>query len=162
MENLYKVDEYSGKLPNPKHFPVRDASIIAIKDRPNAFADGFMVDLFVREADKEMLKERANRTVDVSSQLGDAKVSNLLLSGPEFIYDTTYPTYIVFTPGGNPVPIQVKYYKYFTNRYLECSFYIREEGSLIITAKVNKEVIGLCMSMFFERTTLAKIKEERK
>ena len=164
MENLYRLNEYSGKLPNPKHFPISGAIICAIKDRPYTFADGFMADFSVRERDKDRLKEKAIRTIDALSldgPMGEAKESKLLLSEPEFIEDTTYPAYVVFTPKGNPVIIQVKFYRYFKNRYLECKFYKKDEYSTLIAVKVNEEVVGLCMRMFFSGQTLAKIMEGR-
>lgn len=162
MENLYKVEEYSGKLPNPKSFPVSGATISAIKGRPCAFSDGFMLDLSVRDRDKRMLVGRVVRTVDTSSIIEEAEGLGLLLSEPEFIYDTTYLTYIVFTPKGNPIGIQVKYYKYFRNRYPECKFYIKDEGIGIITIKVLKEVVGKCMPIFLDWLSITKIMEERK
>lgn len=165
MENLYKVNEYSGKLPNPKSFPIQGAIIVAVKDRPYTFADGFMVDLSVREADKEMLVGKAIRTIkasDLADLIEEAKRSEILLSEPEFISDITYPAYVVFTPESNPVIIQVKYYKYFQDRYPDCKFYKRNEGSILIAIKVNEEVVGLCMRMFYSELSLTKIKEERK
>lgn len=165
MENLYKLNEYSGNLPNPKHFPIRDGFVVAIKDKPNAFCDGFMLDLLVRRTDRKILEKKISRTVDAPSinvQFEEALISNLLLSEPEFIYDFSYPSYVLFTPEGNPTLIQVKYYKYFRNRYSKCSFYKRDEDSMIIAVKLGEEVIGLCMPMFFEPGTLNKIKEERK
>lgn len=163
MENLYRLNEYPGKLPNPKHFPISGATIIAVKYKPYTFADGFMLDLSVRERDKVMLEGRAERVVDSLTVLVEGgKRSELLLSEPEFIYDTTYVTYILFTPSGNPIAIQVKYYKYFKNRYPECKFYKNNEASMLITIKVDKEVVGLCMPLLLERETITKIKEEGK
>ncbi len=101
MENLYRLKEFKGKLPNPRHFPIQGASIYTIKDRPYAFSDGFMLDLSVRETDKEMLEGKVVRILDTSYIAGfieDAKKSELLLSEPEFISDATYPAYVVFTP----------------------------------------------------------------
>lgn len=165
MENLYKVNDYPGKLPNPMHFPIQGATIYAIKDKPYAFADGFMLDLSVKETDREMLRGKAIRTTDIShlgGLLNDGKRSELLLSEPEFIYDTTYLAYVLFTPSGNPIIVQVKYHKYFRNRYPECKFYIRDEYSNLIAVKLNKEVVGLCMQMWHKTETLDEIKEERK
>lgn len=164
MKNLYKLEEYSGRLPNPEHFPVRGADILALKGKPYVFCDGFILDLSVRESDKEELDKRVTRTLDVSginSQLEEALESLLLLSEPEFIYDTTYPAYIVFTPCGNPVGIQIKYYKYFRNRYPKCDFYIKGEGCKLVTIRLGDKIKGMCMAMFLEDITLKSIKEER-
>ena len=162
MENLYELDDYPGELPNPKRFPLRGATIIAIKGKPYAFCDGFMLDLLVREADRKVLEEKVLRTVDISNQLEDGRGSKLLLSEPEFIYDSSYPTYIMFAPEGNPIGIQVKYYRYFRNRYKECKFYKRDKNPLsIVTIKVGEEVVGLCMPIFLDVVTEIKAKEER-
>lgn len=165
MENLYKLNEFTGKLPNPKSFPMGGVTIIAVKDKPYIFADGFIVDLSVREKDKEKLGQKVVRAIDISSLNGymrDAKGSELLLSEPEFIYNTVYPAYVVFTPNGNPIVVLVKYYKYFRNKYPECNLYIKDKDSKLIGIKVNEEVVGLCMAMFFSNEILGKIKEERK
>lgn len=163
MEHLCKVDEYFNKLPNPKSFPIRGADIIAIQDKPYAFGDGFILDLSVREEDKERLAVAAVRALSFSSLSGiisDAERSVVLLSEPEFIYNFNYPAYIVFTPDGEPIAIQVKYYKYFRNRYPECQFYSKG-GQGIVAVKTGNELVGASMPMFFEEKTLTKIKEER-
>ncbi|GAI14776.1 unnamed protein product [marine sediment metagenome] len=164
MENLYKVDEYSGKLPNPKSFPIQGATIYAFQDRPYTFSDGFILDLSVREGDKERLMAKAIKASPFSNLSGvitDAEKSPMLLSEPEFIYDSNYPAYIVFTPNGEPIAIQVKYYRYFRNRYPGCQFYSKGDKIGIIAIKVDNKVVGTSMPMFFEERTLTKIKEER-
>lgn len=160
MENLYRLEEYSGKLPNPKSFPVRGATITAVKDMPNTFSDNFILELSVREADKKMLEEKVHRTINyVSNLLEEAEVSKVLLSEPEFIYDFSYPMYILFTPFSNITAMQIKYYKYFRNRYPKCKFYLRKEGSIIITIKVLEKVVGMCMPIFLENNTIKRMKE---
>lgn len=165
MESLYRIKEYSGELPNPRHFPIRGANIIAIREKPYAFSDGFILDLSVREADKKVLEGKVSRTVDISyidTFLKEALISELLLSEPEFIHDIYSPAYIVFTPKDNPIAIQAKYYQYFRNRYPKCKFYVRDdEPTTMIAIKVGEEVVGFCMPMFFQKETLNRIKEER-
>lgn len=165
MENLYKLNEYSGKLPNPKSFPIQGSNIISIRDMPNTFTDGYMVDLSVKESDKLILDEKATKEKgksSISDLLVEANKSELLLSEPEFIYDFFAPAYVLFTPDGRPAIIQVKYYKYLRNRYKDCKFYLRHEAGCLISIKVNKEVVGLCMLLSYEKVTFGKIKEERK
>ena len=163
MKNLYKLEEYSGRLPNPKRFPIQGGNVIAVKDRPTAFCDGFMLDLSVKERDKEMLEAGVIRTVDtMDDHITDAMVSELLLSEPEFIYEFYYPAYVLFVPTGNPILVQVKYYRYFRNRYRNCNFYIREEGSKSIAVKVDGRLLGVFMVLFYEQRFLNLIKEERK
>lgn len=164
MKHLCKVEEYSEKLPNPKSFPILGATIYAFQDKPYAFADGFIFDLCVREGDKEGLAVKAVRTLlfsNLSGIIADVEKSTMLLSEPEFIYDFNFPAYIVFTPSGEPLAIQVKYYRYFRNRYPKCQFYSKG-GQGIIAVKVDDELVGASMPMFFEEETLTKIKEERK
>lgn len=165
MENLYKLNEYSSELPNPKSFPIKGSSISSIKDMPYTFTDGFFIDLSVREQDRVKLK-RASVKEFMKSSINDiliqAKQSDLLLSEPEFVYETNYIGYVVFTPEGNPRIVQVKYYNYFRNRYKNCKFYIRYEWDSLIAVKVNKEVVGICMLMFYSKEILGKIREERK
>jgi len=164
MENLYKVEEYSDKLPNPKSFPIQGATIYAFQDRPYVFADGFILDLSVREGDKERLAVKAVKASPFSNLSGiiaDAERLVMLLSEPEFIYDFYYSAYIVFTPDNEPIAIQVKNYRYFRNRYPKCQFYSKG-GQGIIAIKVDNELVGASMPVFFEKATLTKIKEERK
>lgn len=164
MKNLYKVDEYSGRLPNPKCFPIQGGIIIAVKDMPNTFSDGFMMDLLVSEKDRGKLKDKMFWEASfngISSIIEGLKESKVLLSEPEYIYVTSYITYIVFLPDGEPIAIQVKYYKYFRNRYPKCRFYSRGDRLNAIAIKVNNEVVGGCMPIFLDNNTIVKIKEER-
>ncbi|GAH96398.1 unnamed protein product, partial [marine sediment metagenome] len=103
MEYLHRVKEYSEKLPNPKSFPVHGATIYAFQDKPYTFGDGFILDLSVREKDKEKLGGRIDRMSPFSNLSGiisSAEESAMLLSEPEFIYDFAIPAYIVFAPNG--------------------------------------------------------------
>lgn len=167
MENLYKLTEYSDKLPNPVLFPM-ELNVIAVKGHPRTFSNGFILEVLVRYSDVERLEKGVERTIDeiyFQQLLEDSDSRLLLLSEPEFIYDITYPTYIVFTPEGNPVGIQVKYYNYFRNNYPECNFYGKDEGSShhsLLAIRVLKEVVGLCMPISLGNKTLEQIKEERK
>lgn len=162
MENLYKVKEYSEKLPNPKSFPIQGAIIYAILHKPYAFANGIILDLCVRERDKLMLENRVTVTLpNLDGIISDAERSTILLSEPEFIYDIAYTVYIVFTPDGEPVAIQVKYYRYFRNRYPKCQFYSKGDKQGIIAIKEGNKLLGACMPMFLDEGTLIKIKEER-
>lgn len=164
MESLYEVAEYSGKLPNPKLFPV-EGIVLAVKDKLYMFSDVFMFDLFVREADRKRLENKVFRTTtgeSIDSIIEDAEKSEILLSEPEYIYAITYLTYIVFTPDGGPVAMQVKYYKYFRNRYKRCQFYNKGFGTGLIAVKVDNKLVGVCMPVFLLTSSIAKIKEERK
>lgn len=163
MKNLYKVEEYSDKLPNPKSFPIQGATIYAFQDKPYVFADGFILDLSVRERDRERLAAKAVKASPFSNLSGiisDAEKSAMLLSEPEFISNIYYPAYIIFTPDNEPITIQVKYYRYFRNRYPKCQFYSKG-GQGIIAIKVDDELVGTSMPILLGRETLTKIKEER-
>lgn len=166
MENLYRVDEYSGILPNPMSFPLKDSTIIAIIDKPTAFSDGFMLDLFIRESDVDPIKQKVIRTIGtgyLSNLLEEGRVSNVLLSEPEFIYDVLYLTYILFTHDNHPIGIQVKYYNYFRNRYKTCKFYIRDsikDNIMIpIMVKLDDELVGVCMRIALDTTAVLVIKQ---
>lgn len=165
MENLYKLNEYSGKLPNPKKFPVLGASIIAIKDKPYMFGDGFMLDLSINSNDARRLKKSVYSWIEysrISSFIDIAEQMVVLLTNPEFIYMTTYPTYILYGPNNYPLAIQVKYYRYFKNRYKDCQFYSRGDRIEPIAIKVEGKLVGVCMPIVLDVETIKKIKEERK
>ncbi|GAJ05294.1 unnamed protein product [marine sediment metagenome] len=164
MENLYRLDDYLGKVPNPRHFPIRGGIITAVKDMPDTFSDGFLLEVLVSKKDREGLRSKAQRQtsfIGVSNIIAGLKESEVLLSEPEYIYDTTFITYIIFTPDGVPVAMQVKYYKYFRNRYPKCQFYSRGDRGNIIAVKVNNEVVGGCMPMLLGSKTIEVLKLER-
>lgn len=160
MKHLYKVGEYSEKLPNPKSFPTQGAIIVGIKDCPNTFSDGFMMDLLVPDSDRERLKGRAVRWMDkgyLNTVLEGATKATILLSEPEYIYATNYVSYILSAPNIKPVGIQVKYYKYFRNRYPDCKFCADGEPFTIVLVKVEDKIVGLCMPIMLPQN---KIQEE--
>ncbi len=149
MENVYRLDEYKEQLPNPKGFPIKGALITKIKGMPLAFTDTFMLDLSVGEDDVKILKEKAMREVPgetIRSILEEA--GNTPLSEPEYIHDDKYISYIVFTPGDIPIVIQIKYYKYFRNRYNNCKFYCGNDRMDSIAVRRDNKIIGIIMPVF--------------
>lgn len=165
MENLYRLNEYSGKLPNPKSFPIAGGIFCGIQDRPYTFSDGFILEMTVSEKDKKKLGKKVVRVIPVSNLgaiIGDTENSKILLSEPEYIYDFSFPAYILFTPSNKPVGIQVKYYRYFRNRYPKCQFYSKGDSFGIIGVKLDGKLVGACMPIVLDIITINKIKEERK
>ena len=165
MENLYRLNEYTGKLPNPKRFPIQGGVISAVKDMPDTFSDGFMMEVLVSGKDKERLKSNMVQEVafnGINNIIEGLEKSEVILSEAEYIYDTTRITYIIFTPDGEPAAIQVKYYKYFRNRYPKCQFYSKGNILEIIAVKVDNKVVGGCMPIYLDLLSIKGIKEGRK
>lgn len=161
MRNFYKVNEYSEKLPNPKSFPIRGADVMAIKDCPNSFADGFIVDLSVSDKDKERLEGKVTRWIGKSTidqLIAGAARATILLSEPEYIYVYMSISYILLAPNIKPVGIQVKYYNYFRNHYKGCQFYTNGQSMSIKSVKLGNKIVGLWMPVVLPPD---KIKEER-
>lgn len=160
MEHLFKVGEYSEKLPSPRLFPMQGATIMAFKDCPGIFGDGFILDLFVPDSDRERLVEKTIRWVDRAVVTGILKgviKATVLLSKPEYIYVDTHLSYILLAPNIKPIGIQVKYYEYFRNRYPDCKFYTDGEPLTVLSIKAEDKVVGLCMPIVLPQD---KIKEE--
>lgn len=158
-KQLYKLDEYTGKLPNPRIFPIQGAGIVAITDYPNTFGDGFMMDLSVDEDERQRLEKLAVRTVTKQTcddLVKQVKGATILLSEPRYIWEGFgYIAYVLFTPDDKPFGIQVKYYRYFRNRYLDCKFYTSKTFIAPKPVKVGDKIVGLWMPV-----GLPPIKEE--
>lgn len=149
-KEFYKLDEYSGKLPNPMLFPIRGADILAIEGYPDAFSDGFMADLSVREEDKERLRKLVVRTSLKPMFEGQLEVAArktaILLSEPQYIYDEwVFITYVLTAPDIRPIGIQVRYYRYFRNRYPGCRFYTGKSVEGIKSVRLEDKIVGLWM-----------------
>jgi len=144
-----KVGEYSKKLPNPRVFPIQGADIVAVKGCPNTFSDGFILDLSVSEKVRQKLEKLVTRTTDKSlydTLIGTIPKTTILLSEPVYVYDAGYTiSYVLFTPNKTPVAIQVKYYRYFRNRYKGCQFYTSDVWTEPKSVKVEDKAVGLWM-----------------
>jgi hypothetical protein len=149
-KEFYKLDEYSGKLPNPRLFPAHEADIVAIEGYPDAFSDGFMADLSVKEEDKERLKKLVTRTSPkpiFDGQLDIAtRKATILLSEPQYIYDGwVFITYVLTASNIESVGIQVRYYQYFRNRYPSCGFFTSDDWMGIKSIRLEDKIVGLWM-----------------
>lgn len=151
-EGFYNIDDYSGKLPNQRNFPIQGATVMAVEGYPNGFTDKFIMDLSVSEKDKLRLDQLAREKVtkpQVDGLLEKANGATILLSEPQYIYDGVGLSYVLFTPdvleGYKPVGIQVKYYRYFRNHYPKCEFYTGKDRMTMKVVRVGKKLVGLWM-----------------
>ncbi|MBU0778191.1 hypothetical protein KKF82_08025 [Patescibacteria group bacterium] len=149
-----KLDEYSGELPNPMSFPVQGEGIVAIDGHPNTFTDGFMMDFSVTEDDRQKLEKLVTRTASeqaYNSLLEDAKQAVIQLSKPQYIYiGGVFIAYVLSIPYAAHIGIQVKYYRYFINRYPGCNFYTSKEQWEqwnVKQVKVMNKTVGLLMPL---------------
>lgn len=148
IEGLYEISGYTGKLPNPKSFPMQGAFIIAFDSYPDAFSDGFFLDLSVSNKCKQRLQNSIFRLVSriyLDSLLGSSKLARILLQEPKYIHDGQYLTYVLQTPYIKPIGIQVKYYHYFRNRYPNCQFFTDGERATLKSVRVEDTLVGLFM-----------------
>lgn len=146
-KQFYKLDEYQGKLPNPRLFPIKGALVTAVEDCPNIFTDSFMMDIEVSKEERQRLEKRIERRVSKQSCNGilkQGKRTTILLSEPQYIFaGQQYTAYVLFAPGIKPVGIQVKYYRYFRHRYPNCNFYTDGEIWSVKSVKVKDKLVGL-------------------
>lgn len=153
-KHYYKLDEFKGNIPNPKEFPTKGSNILTAKDCPNIFGDGFMLDLAVDESERLRLKEKAIRVVPkvrIDHLIEEVNSFKILLSEPQYIYNNTLTAYVLYSYFqtmsnlNKLVGIQVKYYRYFRNRYPECKFYTRDIPISMIAIRDGDVLVGLCM-----------------
>lgn len=153
-KQFYKLDEFKGHLPNPRKFPMRGADITTFGDYPDALCDNFIVDLEVDKDDKFRLEGKPVRQVAkhiLDSIITDAKKMTILLSEPQYIYDSINRAYVLFSPDSMKIGIQVKYYRYFRNRYPDCKFYTNNNVMAMKAIKVGRKLVGLVMPVMLPK-----------
>lgn len=151
----FRVEDYKGGLPNPRKFPTTYVAVYRIEDMPRTFSDGYILELNVDDKDVDRLNKRVLRVVpkgQVDGIIKKVMAYSILLSEPVYIYlyltSNDFIAYILFTPDDWNVAIQVKYYRYFRNRYPKCQFYTSEDLFDEIGVWINKKLVGIVMPSY--------------
>ena len=160
---FYRINDYPGEIPNPKSFPVRYVTIVAVKGYPWMFSDKYMLDMTVKKKDQDRLQRYTAQTIDydttISNLIANAKKCQLLLSEPKYILRGDTISYGMTHSGDKVKFIQTQYYHYFRNRYSICQFFTNEDDLLPIAVKRLGILVGVVMSVMFRRT-VAEVEKE--
>ena len=174
MSEYYRIDDCPLKLPNPKLFPITTGSTVTLfENYLKAISDGFAVDFDVNERDLGRLDKYSTRwlkPLHLNEFIDSCKNADLLLSEPQYILDTDDVVAYILFAGDTPMAIQVKYYKYFRNRYPDCLFYSNIDRISVKAVMVGEKLIGMCMPIMLEtksredieRSIEKRIEEERR
>lgn len=150
----YELDACPYKLPNPRQFPVQGANISAWDDYPYSFTDSFMADLYVNEKEKDRLDKKVTRHLpknSLDSLIEQVKENEMLLSEPKKLYEQGYYiSYVLEISEHLVAGMQVKYFRYFRNRYPKCSFLSCDDISSVKSVVSDDKIVGLWMPTIIE------------